>query len=65
LDDLCLADIFSTKGKKCPVSMRFSTVGGESGSHDLARDPRGFSVKMRTEEGVSTYWVVATSLGSH
>ncbi|EKJ73678.1 hypothetical protein FPSE_06296 [Fusarium pseudograminearum CS3096] len=51
LDDLCLADIFSAKGKKCPVSMRFSTVGGESGSHDMARDPRGFSVKMRTEEG--------------
>lgn len=54
MDDLCLADIFGTKGKKCPVSMRFSTVGGESGSHDMARDPRGFSVKMRTEEGVST-----------
>ncbi|ESU11694.1 hypothetical protein FGSG_05695 [Fusarium graminearum PH-1] len=54
LDDLCLADIFSAKGKKCPVSMRFSTVGGESGSHDMARDPRGFSVKMRTEEGYLT-----------
>lgn len=55
MDDLCLADIFGTKGKKCPVSMRFSTVGGESGSHDMARDPRGFSVKMRTEEGVSAH----------
>ncbi|KAM0488396.1 hypothetical protein ACHAP7_001390 [Fusarium lateritium] len=51
LDDLCLADIFSQKGKKCSVSMRFSTVGGESGSHDMARDPRGFSVKLRTDEG--------------
>ena len=51
LDDLCLADIFSTKGKECPVTVRFSTVGGESGSHDLARDPRGFSVKFRTQEG--------------
>ena len=51
LDDLCLADMFSTKGKKCPVTARFSTVGGESGSHDCARDPRGFSVKFRTEEG--------------
>lgn len=53
LDDLCLADILSEKGKICSVSMRFSTVGGESGSHDMARDPRGFSVKMRTNEGVS------------
>ena len=51
LEDLCLADIFSKEGKECPVTVRFSTVGGESGSHDLARDPRGFSVKFRTEEG--------------
>lgn len=50
LDDLCLADIFQ-EGKECPVTVRFSTVGGESGSHDLARDPRGFSVKFRTDEG--------------
>merc|ERR1711881_286024 len=51
IPDLCLADLFSEKGKKCPVTARFSTVGGESGSHDLARDPRGFSVKFRTDEG--------------
>ncbi|KAF2818349.1 CAT1 catalase [Ophiobolus disseminans] len=50
LDDLCMADIFQA-GKECPVSVRFSTVGGESGSHDCARDPRGFSVKFRTAEG--------------
>ena len=50
-EDLCLADLFSEKGKKCPITIRFSTVGGESGSHDLARDPRGFSVKFRTDEG--------------
>lgn len=31
---------------------RFSTVGGESGSADTARDPRGFAVKFYTEEGV-------------
>lgn len=52
IPDLTMADLFGTKGKKCPVTARFSTVGGESGSHDLARDPRGFSVKFRTEEGV-------------
>lgn len=51
LDDLCLANVFSKEGKECPITVRFSTVGGESGSHDCARDPRGFSVKFRTEEG--------------
>lgn len=50
LEDLSLADIFK-QGKTCSVTARFSTVGGESGSHDCARDPRGFSVKFRTEEG--------------
>jgi catalase len=50
LDDLCMADLFQA-GKECSVSVRFSTVGGESGSHDCARDPRGFSVKFRTAEG--------------
>jgi catalase len=50
LEDLCLADIFE-QGKECPVTVRFSTVGGESGSHDCARDPRGFSVKFKTNEG--------------
>jgi catalase len=51
MPDLCMAKLFGEKGKKCPITVRFSTVGGESGSHDLARDPRGFSVKFRTEEG--------------
>lgn len=51
LDDLCLADIFSKEGQECPVTVRFSTVGGESGSPDCARDPRGFSVKFRTLDG--------------
>ncbi|CAO1622928.1 unnamed protein product [Sympodiomycopsis kandeliae] len=47
---LSSADIFSST-KECPVTVRFSTVGGESGSPDAARDPRGFSIKFRTEEG--------------
>ena len=51
IDDLCLADIFSKEGKTCPLTVRFSTVGGESGSADCARDPRGFSIKFRTAEG--------------
>ncbi|KAF3913335.1 Catalase [Dactylellina cionopaga] len=47
IPELTVADLFSQKGKKCPLSIRFSTVGGESGSHDCARDPRGFAVKFR------------------
>jgi len=50
LEDLCIADMFK-QGKECPVTVRFSTVGGESGSHDCARDPRGFSIKFKTDEG--------------
>lgn len=47
----CKAKIFSELGKRTPVSVRFSTVGGESGSADTVRDPRGFAVKFYTEEG--------------
>jgi catalase len=44
------AQIFQP-GASCEVAMRFSTVAGERGSPDTWRDPRGFSVKMYTEEG--------------
>ncbi|XP_076467359.1 catalase-like isoform X2 [Babylonia areolata] len=47
----CKANVFSQVGKKTPVAVRFSTVGGEKGSADTARDPRGFAVKFYTEEG--------------
>ncbi|XP_059468972.1 catalase [Neocloeon triangulifer] len=46
------ADIFSAIGKRTPLAVRFSTVGGESGSADTARDPRGFAVKFYTEAGI-------------
>ncbi|PEQ13616.1 catalase HPII [Novosphingobium sp. PC22D] len=39
------------KGKKTPVFVRFSTVAGNKGSPDLARDVRGFAVKFYTDEG--------------
>jgi len=42
---------FAHIGKKTPIAARFSTVGGESGSADTARDPRGFAVKFYTEQG--------------
>jgi len=45
------AVVFNKIGKQTPVALRFSTVGGESGSADTARDPRGFAVKFYTEEG--------------
>ncbi|KAK4310957.1 hypothetical protein Pmani_017513 [Petrolisthes manimaculis] len=45
------AKIFSEIGKRTPLAIRFSTVGGESGSADTARDPRGFAVKFYTDEG--------------
>jgi len=45
------ARFFSEVGKKTEVFARFSTVGGEKGSADAARDPRGFAVKFYTEEG--------------
>ncbi|XP_030759919.1 catalase [Sitophilus oryzae] len=48
----CAAKIFDTIGKRTPLAVRFSTVGGESGSADTVRDPRGFAVKFYTEDGV-------------
>ncbi|MGK9065816.1 catalase [Stutzerimonas chloritidismutans] len=45
------AKLFDTVGKKTPLFLRFSTVGGERGSADTERDPRGFAVKFYTEEG--------------
>jgi catalase len=45
------AAVFSAIGKKTDVMVRFSTVGGEKGSADSARDPRGFAIKFYTEEG--------------
>ena len=38
-------------GKKTKLAIRFSTVGGEKGSADSARDPRGFAIKFYTNEG--------------
>jgi len=45
------ASFLSAVGKQTPVFARFSTVGGEKGSPDAARDPRGFAVKFYTDEG--------------
>ena len=45
------AGFLSETGKRTEVFARFSTVGGEKGSADAERDPRGFAVKFYTEEG--------------
>jgi catalase len=45
------ADFLSKVGKRTPVFLRFSTVAGELGSADTARDPRGFAIKLYTDEG--------------
>ena len=45
------AKFLSKVGKRTDVFVRFSTVGGEKGSADAERDPRGFAVKFYTEEG--------------
>jgi catalase len=45
------AKIFNKIGKETKAFLRFSTVGGEQGSADTERDPRGFALKFYTEDG--------------
>ncbi|HEY8706461.1 MAG TPA: catalase [Burkholderiaceae bacterium] len=45
------AKLFSAVGKQTETFLRFSTVGGERGSADTERDPRGFALRFYTEEG--------------
>lgn len=51
IPELTCADMFQRKGEKTPLFARFSTVAGNKGSPDLARDVRGFAVKFYTQEG--------------
>ncbi|RZJ61144.1 MAG: catalase [Acidovorax sp.] len=51
LTELTRAAPFKEAGKITPVFVRFSTVQGERGSKDTARDVRGFAVKFYTDEG--------------
>jgi catalase len=51
LTDITKAAPFQQAGKVTPVFVRFSTVAGERGSKDTARDVRGFAVKFYTDEG--------------
>jgi catalase len=51
LPEITAADLFQRAGEKTPAFVRFSTVGGNKGSADLARDVRGFAVKLYTQQG--------------
>lgn len=50
--DVTRADLFQRPGEKVPVFVRFSTVAGNKGSGDLARDVRGFAVKFYTSKEI-------------
>jgi catalase len=43
--------IFAQVGKRTPAFVRFSTVAGSRGAPDTARDPRGFALKVYSEDG--------------
>ena len=51
LTKITRADPFQRAGHRTPAFVRFSTVAGSKGSPDLARDVRGFAVKLYTQDG--------------
>jgi catalase len=51
IPELTSASLFQSAGTRVPAFVRFSTVAGSKGSADLARDVRGFAVKLYTDAG--------------
>jgi catalase len=51
LPGITKAEPFRKAKQRTPAFVRFSTVAGNKGSSDLARDVRGFAVKLYTQEG--------------
>lgn len=51
LTDITTADLLQRRNERTPAFVRFSTVAGNKGSFDLARDVRGFAVKLYTKQG--------------
>jgi len=51
LEDYTVAKVLTEVGEETPMFVRFSTVIGNKGSFDLARDVRGFAAKFYTKEG--------------
>lgn len=60
VSELTSAAFLNKVGKKTPLLTRFSTASNEAGSAESVRDPRGFSVKLYTEEG-NLDWVYNNS----
>jgi len=55
------AKLFQEAGKRTDLAIRFSTVAGGRDSAETLRDPRGFAVKMYTEDG--NWDLVGNNLG--
>jgi catalase len=55
------AKLFAPGGKRTDAAVRFSTVAGSRDSSEVARDPRGFAVKLYTEDG--NWDLVGNNLG--
>ncbi|WBQ05032.1 catalase [Kribbella sp. CA-293567] len=55
------AKLFQEPGKRTDLAIRFSTVAGGRDSSEVARDPRGFAVKLYTEDG--NWDLVGNNLG--
>jgi hypothetical protein len=51
IPELTRAALFQKRGTIIEAFVRFSTVAGNMGSPDLARDVRGFAVKLYMSEG--------------
>ncbi|MET0309875.1 MAG: catalase [Sphingomonas sp.] len=51
LEEFTTARVLSEVGERTPMFTRFSTVVGNKGSADLARDVRGFACKFYTKQG--------------
>jgi hypothetical protein len=49
--DITAASFLSAAGKETPMFVRMSTVAGERGSVDTARDVHGFATRFYTDEG--------------
>lgn len=49
--NITAASFLAEEGKKTPTFVRFSTVIGERGSGDAARDVRGFATRFYTDAG--------------
>ena len=55
------AKLFAEAGKQTDLAIRFSTVAGGRDSSEAARDPRGFAIKLYTEDG--NWDLVGNNLG--